>query len=130
MHPPLRFAVLLCLGMVAGCAVGPDYSKPSVELPEHFSAQTSKARQVDAANADLAAWWNAFNDPILSQLINRALEQNLDLAQPSARIEQARAGLGAANAAPRPPATANGQRAPARQPLGRPLGQWRNSAPP
>lgn len=77
MHPP-RFAVLLCLGMVAGCAVGPDYSKPRVELPEHFSAQTSKARQLGAANDDLAAWWNAFNDLILVSSINRALEQNLD----------------------------------------------------
>jgi len=115
--------------MVAGCAVGPDYSKPSVELPEHFSAQASKARQVDAANADLAAWWNAFNDPILSQLINRALEQNLDLAQASARIEQARAGLGAANAALLRSATVNGQAARARQSLETPLGQVLNSAP-
>ncbi|MNO51079.1 Toluene efflux pump outer membrane protein TtgI precursor [compost metagenome] len=129
MHPPPRFAVLLCLGMVAGCAVGPDYSEPSVELPEHFSAQTSKARQVAAANADLAAWWNAFNDPVLSQLINRALEQNLDLAQASARIDQARAGLGAANAALLPSATVNGQAARARQSLETPLGQVLNSAP-
>ncbi|MDO8775997.1 MAG: efflux transporter outer membrane subunit, partial [Burkholderiaceae bacterium] len=129
MHPPPRFAVLLCLGMVAGCSVGPDYSEPRVELPEHFSAQTSKARQVDAANADLAAWWNAFNDPILSQLINRALEQNLDLAQANARIEQARAGLGAANAALLPSATVNGQAARARQSLETPLGQVLNSAP-
>ena len=74
MHPP-RFAVLLWFGMVAGCAVGPDYSEPDVELPEHFLAQTPKAHQVDAAPTDLAAWWNAFNDPVLSQLINRALEQ-------------------------------------------------------
>jgi len=52
MHPPPRFAVLLCLGMVAGCAVGPDYSEPRVELPEHFSAQTSKARQLGASGAN------------------------------------------------------------------------------
>ncbi|VVP08319.1 hypothetical protein PS838_03189 [Pseudomonas fluorescens] len=129
MHPPPRFAVLLCLGMVAGCAVGPDYSKSRVELPEHFSAQTSKARQPGAANDDLAAWWNAFNDPILSQLINRALEQNLDLAQANARIEQARAGLGAANAALLPSATVNGQAARARQSLETPLGQVLNSDP-
>ncbi|AKA25459.1 efflux transporter outer membrane subunit [Pseudomonas chlororaphis] len=129
MHPPPRFAVLLCLGVVAGCTVGPDYSEPNVALPEHFSAQTSKAPQVAAVEADLATWWNAFNDPILSQLINRALGQNLDLAQASARIEQARAALGAANAALLPSATVSAQAARARQSLETPLGQVLNSAP-
>ncbi|MGF6281523.1 efflux transporter outer membrane subunit [Pseudomonas silensiensis] len=129
MHPP-RFAVLLWFGMVAGCAVGPDYSEPNVELPEHFFlAQTPKAHQVDAAPTDLTAWWNAFNDPVLSQLINRALEQNLDLAQATARIEQAHAGLGAANAALLPSATVNGQAARARQSVETPLGQVLSSDP-
>lgn len=129
MHPP-RFAVLLWFGMVAGCAVGPDYSEPAVELPEHFFlAQTPKAHQVDAAPTDLTAWWNAFNDPVLSQLINRALEQNLDLAQATARIEQAHAGLGAANAALLPSATVNGQAARARQSVETPLGQVLSSDP-
>jgi NodT family efflux transporter outer membrane factor (OMF) lipoprotein len=98
-------------------------------LPEHFLAQTSTAHQVDAAPTDLAAWWNAFNDPVLSQLINRALEQNLDLAQATARIEQARAGLGAADAALLPSATVNGQAARARQSVETPLGQVLNSDP-
>ncbi len=127
MHPPPRFAILLCLGMVAGCTVGRDYSAPSVALPEHFSAQT--VRQVGAAEADLAAWWNTFNDPMLSQLVNLALQQNLDLAQASARIEQARAGLGAADAALLPSASVNGQAARARQSLETPLGQVLNSDP-
>jgi NodT family efflux transporter outer membrane factor (OMF) lipoprotein len=127
MHPPPRFAALLCLGLLAGCTVGPHYSAPSVALPEHFSAQT--ARQVGAAEADLAAWWKAFNDPMLSQLVNLALQQNLDLAQASARIEQARAGLGAADAALLPSASVNGQAARARQSLETPLGQVLNSDP-
>lgn len=127
MYPPPRFAALLCLGLLAGCTVGSDYSAPSVALPEHFSAQT--ARQVGAAEADLAAWWKAFNDPMLSQLVNLALQQNLDLAQASARIEQARAGLGAADAALLPSASVNGQAARARQSLETPLGQVLNSDP-
>jgi NodT family efflux transporter outer membrane factor (OMF) lipoprotein len=129
MHPPPRFAVLLCMGMISGCAVGPDYSTPSVELPASFSAPTATASQTVAAPAELAAWWNAFNDPLLSQLINSALAQNLDLAQAAARIEQARAGLGAADAALLPSATVNGQAARARQSLETPLGQVLNSTP-
>ncbi|MGX1185470.1 NodT family efflux transporter outer membrane factor (OMF) lipoprotein [Pseudomonas sp. F-14 TE3623] len=128
MHP-FRFAVLLSFGMVTGCSVGPDYSVPKVELPEHFLALTPTTRTVDAAPWDLTVWWNAFNDPVLSQLINRALEQNLDLAQATARIEQARAGLGAANAALLPSATVSGQAARARQSLETPLGQVLNSDP-
>ncbi|NAO28865.1 TolC family protein [Pseudomonas syringae pv. dysoxyli] len=128
MHPPFRFAALLCFGMIAGCAVGPDYSEPHVELPEHFSAKTLTARQ-GAATTDLSAWWNTFNDPVLTQLINRALEQNLDLVQATARIEQARAGLGAANAALLPSATVGGQAARAHQSVETPLGQVLNSNP-
>ena len=127
MYPPPRFAALLCLGLLAGCTVGPDYSAPSMALPAHFSAQT--ARQVSTAETDIAAWWNAFNDPTLSQLVNLALQQNLDLAQASARIEQARAGLGAAEAALLPSASVNGQAARARQSLETPLGQVLNSDP-
>lgn len=129
MYPPLRFAALLCFGMVAGCTVGSDYSEPIMELPEHFSTQTPKAQQASATTTDLAAWWNTFNDPVLSQLINRALEQNLDLAQATARIKQARAGLSAANAALLPSATVNAQAARARQSVETPLGQVLNSNP-
>ncbi|KAA8563175.1 Solvent efflux pump outer membrane protein SrpC [Pseudomonas extremaustralis] len=128
MHP-FRFAVLLSFGMVTGCSVGPDYSEPKVELPAHFSAHPPTPRTVDSTSSDLTVWWKAFNDPVLSQLINRALEQNLDLAQATARIEQAHAGLGAANAALLPSATVSGQAARARQSLETPLGQVLNSDP-
>lgn len=45
-----------------------------------------------------ALWWEGFADP-RQRFVTLALEQNLDLAQASARVAQARAGLGAANAA-------------------------------
>ena len=58
-----------------------------------------------------------------------ALEQNLDLAQASARVMQARAGLGAANAALLPSGNVAGQAARAYQSVETPLGQVLNSPP-
>jgi outer membrane protein TolC len=43
--------------------------------------------------------WAGFGDPQLTRFVGLALEQNLDLAQASARVAQARAGLEAADAA-------------------------------
>ncbi len=44
---------------------------------------------------DEIAWWKAFNDPLLTSLVERAIESNLDLKQANARIRQARAARGA-----------------------------------
>lgn len=62
-----------------------------------------------AAPAPADAWWRGFNDPVLDRLVDRALAQNLDLAQAAARVTQARAGLGAATAALLPSASIQAQ---------------------
>ncbi len=47
-------------------------------------------------------WWQSFNDPVLNQLIERALNQNIDLKIAQARIEAAEALRRAASANGRP----------------------------
>lgn len=74
--------------MLAGCTVGPNYRPPRMAVPEQFAKTGS---QSGAADAQLANWWNAFADPRLDQLINRALAQNLDVEMAAARIREARA---------------------------------------
>jgi NodT family efflux transporter outer membrane factor (OMF) lipoprotein len=74
-------------------------------------------------------WWGSFGDPQLAHFVTLALEQNLDLAQASARVAQARAGLGAANAALLPSGNINAQGARAYQSVETPLGQVLNSRP-
>lgn len=66
---------------------------------------------------------------MLSHFVARALAQNLDLAQASARVSQARAGLGAATAALLPSASINGQAGRAYQSIETPLGQVLNTTP-
>jgi NodT family efflux transporter outer membrane factor (OMF) lipoprotein len=114
---------------MAGCAVGPDYHRPVAPLSSRYLGQPSVEQRSSTSQADLIAWWESFGDPMLAGFVVQALEQNLDLAQASARVMQARAGLGAANAALLPSGNINGQAARAYQSVETPLGQVLDSTP-
>jgi multidrug efflux system outer membrane protein len=75
------FALMLTCAL-AGCAVTQP-APPQLDLP----APTATAEQ----NAMLERWWLAFNDPVLTTLIDEAIANNLDLKATLARIELARA---------------------------------------
>lgn len=123
------FAALIVASLSSGCAVGPDYVRPDAPLPERFQGQTAAGHRVARSSADLTVWWAGFGDAQLTRFVTLALEQNLDLAQASARVAQARAGLGAANAALLPSGNVAGQAARAYQSVETPLGRVLNSAP-
>ncbi|WP_427306202.1 efflux transporter outer membrane subunit [Cupriavidus sp. H39] len=122
-------ALLLSLGVTAGCAVGPDYSRPAAPLPDRYLGQSQLEQGHAAAPANLVTWWEGFGDPLLTRFVSAALEQNLDLAQAAARVAQARAGLGMANAALLPSAGVSAQAARAHQSVETQLGQLLNATP-
>ncbi|WP_058545857.1 efflux transporter outer membrane subunit [Pseudomonas fluorescens] len=124
LHPA---ALLVSFSLMTGCTVGPDYQRPDAALAHRYLGQASVEQRSAATSASLVAWWEGFADPVLSNLIAQALEQNLDLAQASARVTQARAGLGAANAALLPSGNISGQAARSYQSVETPLGQVLNS---
>ncbi|WP_339481990.1 TolC family protein [Pseudomonas sp. RL_5y_Pfl2_73] len=126
LHPA---ALLVSFSLMTGCTVGPDYQRPDAALAHRYLGQASVEQRSAATSASLVAWWEGFADPVLSDLIAQALEQNLDLAQASARVTQARAGLGAANAALLPSGNISGQAARSYQSVETPLGQVLNSTP-
>ncbi len=83
---PRQLSVLMFLLplFLIGCkSVGPDYGRP--ELPEIPEARTD--------TVDVAEWWNQFHDPALTDMVQRALENNHDLKTSVARVRQARAQL-------------------------------------
>ncbi|MBS1155967.1 MAG: transporter [Proteobacteria bacterium] len=129
MLPKHALAALIVASLSTGCAIGPDYVRPGVPLPEQFQGQAAISHRQSTASADLAVWWAGFGDPQLARFVTLALEQNLDLAQASARVAQARAGLGAANAALLPSGNVTGQAARAYQSIETPLGRVLNSTP-
>lgn len=78
---PLALASLL-----AGCGLTPTYDKPAIELP-----QAAAAEQVKVGSN----WWEAFQDPQLNALIDAALRQSPTVELAVARVDEARAQLGA-----------------------------------
>jgi multidrug efflux system outer membrane protein len=80
--------IVASAGLLAGCAVGPNYQRPTTTPPETFRGQTDPAEA--ASLADLP-WWEAFRDPRLQELLQTALANNYDLRVAVARVEEARA---------------------------------------
>jgi multidrug efflux system outer membrane protein len=83
-----KVSVLLAL-LAAGCAVGPDYKLPEPSMPAAWSGGGGPA-------AELATWWQQFDDPQLTALVEEAIRANLDLRIAATRLRQARAARGVA----------------------------------
>ena len=81
--------VLFSAVCLSACMVGPDYQKPDTATPAQW--QTPVANTVTAKPVALKHWWQTFNDPILTSLIQQAQTGNRDLFQAEARIREARA---------------------------------------
>jgi len=75
--------------LVQGCAshAGPDYKRPTLDLPANFT----QAAEASTAELPHEAWWTIFGEPELDALELRAAEHNQDLAAGAARVLQARA---------------------------------------
>ena len=87
---------MVMAALLAGCAVGPDYARPTLTSPERFRGQVTPGEA--ASLADLP-WWEVFGDATLQALIQDAIAGNHDLRIATARVEQARAQAGIARAA-------------------------------
>ncbi len=85
------FGLITCFSALigtTGCMVGPNYSRPKADVSDTWlDIKTPKQDKV----SENRQWWNTFNDPILTPLIDRALTQNLTLRQAGLRVIQARA---------------------------------------
>lgn len=96
--------------LLAGCAVGPDYEEPALDLPEQWPEHVLLS---DEDREAWQQWWTRFDDPVLDRLVARALDDNLDIRLEAQRILEARAQLGLADADQYP--TVEGQAEAARE---------------
>lgn len=123
----LAGGLLFGLGL-AGCSVGPDYQAPQVPLAAfHNTLAGSPESRLPAP--ELSTWWYGFKDPLLVEIVNQVVAQNLDLEASLARVDQARAAAGGAGAALYPTVDFNGSATRQRQSLQSPLGALGSSLP-
>jgi multidrug efflux system outer membrane protein len=84
---PRHAGPLVAAALLAGCAVGPDYRRPSAGEPPAFREQAAgEARSL----ADLA-WWDLYRDSRLNELVGAAITSGYDARIAASRVEQARA---------------------------------------
>ncbi|MBZ0113161.1 MAG: efflux transporter outer membrane subunit [Thermoanaerobaculia bacterium] len=88
----LLVPVLMLVGGT-GCVVGPDYETPATTQPVVYSEAQNRAG-FDAATEPEIEWWKGLEDPVLVDLVERARQNNFDLAASEARLQAARALLG------------------------------------
>ncbi|MGB2665446.1 MAG: efflux transporter outer membrane subunit [Candidatus Acidiferrum sp.] len=84
----LAFAVLL-----SGCTVGPNYKRPTVNVPTDYRG-VMPAQPATVAPLGNEKWWDVYQDPVLTQLIHTALQQNYNVRIAATRVLQAQAQLG------------------------------------
>src|ERR1700691_366284 len=124
-HISFSFALVLALAVLTGCAVGPNYKRPAVNVPGMYRGSTAgtpvtvdtkpQPDQPEHASAERseeslgdAKWWEVFQDPQLQSLIRTALKNNYDVRIAATRVLQAQAQLGITRADQLPSLSAGG----------------------
>jgi multidrug efflux system outer membrane protein len=88
-------ALSLIMLLASGCAVGPNYKRPSVDVPGTYRGAVPQEAQRPAADSlGDQKWWELFQDQQLQDLIHTALRQNYDVRIAATRILEARAQVG------------------------------------
>jgi outer membrane protein, multidrug efflux system len=103
--------LLLAMTTWVGCAVGPNYKRPTVDVPVTYRGATSNSVASRDAQLEEPAkpeartkpsvqslgdqkWWEVFQDRELQGLIRTALQNNYDVRIAATRVLQAQAQLG------------------------------------
>lgn len=92
-------STLSCMFLLAGCMVGPKYTRPAAPVPPGYKEQPPQSLQesdqwkLGHPNADVlrTKWWEIFGDPQLNTLEEQVAVSNQNLKMAEARFRQARA---------------------------------------
>jgi outer membrane protein, multidrug efflux system len=118
-------AVSIVLASLAGCAVGPNYKRPAVDVPVTYRGAEQESKSSAAVPSEPAKptqvsagpnvrsfgdekWWEVFQDRELQSLVRTALKNNYDVRIAATRVLQAQAQLGITRADQLPSLSAGG----------------------
>lgn len=118
MKRPFSPALFSLAVLLAGCAAGPDYVRPPMELPPAYKATGPWKPAAPAAAESGTAWWRIYQDPVLDSLVDDAMRANQTLRVSEAQYRQAHALSSAALAGLYPTLNANVSASRARTRLG------------
>jgi len=91
---PRAIAAVLS-ALLAGCAVGPDYQRPALDMPGEYTApEVASSPQATVPDQ----WWTLYGDATLDRLVADALQRNADIELAVARVAEAEGTLKEAGA--------------------------------
>ncbi len=93
-HPRISRTLLslTIAAILGGCTVGPQYSRPAVDLPSMF-ADVSQSNVTNENQGIPANWWTLYSDATLNELVSAALKNNADIHKAIALIDESEARL-------------------------------------
>jgi outer membrane protein, multidrug efflux system len=90
-----------------GCTVGPNYRPPDPPTVPSWKDQAAQGILADQKSDPDPSWWLSFNDPILTELIEKGVKDNLNVQQAVVRVLEARQSIATARAAGLPTLSGN-----------------------
>ena len=87
--PLLSLCLFLCTSIMSCVSVGPDYTAPTLATPTAWN-NLDQHELAHSGQTNVGQWWQGFDDPLLSKLIDQALANNLDLRSAETSLRQAR----------------------------------------
>ena len=88
-----KLTLLTIAVLLAGCTVGPNYKRPTVNVPTDYRGAMA-AQPATVTSLGNEKWWEVYQDPVLTQLIHTALQQNYDVRIAATRVLEAQDQLG------------------------------------
>ncbi|MCK9195812.1 MAG: efflux transporter outer membrane subunit, partial [Syntrophales bacterium] len=90
MNKPLHLCIVMIgLVMLFGCTAGPDYKRPTVNVPVAFKELKGWKEAQPRDHEITIQWWKVFNDPLLNSLEEQVSISNQSLVQAEAQYRQA-----------------------------------------
>lgn len=83
--------VLVSAMLLSGCQIWPDYLRPKVEIPAQYATSAEQSASANPAGDSqiVSDWWTMYQDPLLNDLVDKALKNNADIKLAVAKIEEA-----------------------------------------